>query len=73
MHDGRFQTLDQVVEHYSTGVMPHVNLHPDLKNPNGTPRNLNLSVAEKQALVAFLHTFTDNQLAYDERFFNPFK
>ncbi|HLP94371.1 MAG TPA: cytochrome c peroxidase [Saprospiraceae bacterium] len=73
MHDGRFQTLEQVVEHYSTGVKPHVNLHINLKNANGTPRNLNLNASEKQALIAFLHTFTDNKLAYDERFFNPFK
>jgi cytochrome c peroxidase len=73
MHDGRFQTLEAVVEHYSTGVKPHVNLDPNLKNSNGAPKNLHLSVSDKQALVAFLHTFTDNTLASDQRFINPFK
>ncbi|MBL7807389.1 MAG: c-type cytochrome, partial [Saprospiraceae bacterium] len=73
MHDGRFQTLEEVVEHYSSGIKPHVNLNVNLRKADGTPRNLHLSVAEKQALVAFLHTFTDHKLALDERFINPFK
>lgn len=73
MHDGRFQTLEEVVEHYSTGIKPHVNLHADLRNPNGTPRNLNLSAADKQALVAFLHTLSDQKMMADTRYSSPFK
>lgn len=73
MHDGRFQTLEEVVEHYSTGVKPHANLHSDLKKPDGSPRNLNLSAAEKQALVAFLHTLSDQKMVADTRYSSPFK
>ena len=73
MHDGRFQTLEQVVEHYSSGIQPHANLHVNLKKPDGTPRNLQLSESDKQALVAFLHTLSDEKLASDGRYSDPFK
>ena len=54
MHDGRFQTLDEVVNHYSTGVQRSPTLDPNLaKHPAG---GLQLSAEEKQALVAFLKT-----------------
>jgi cytochrome c peroxidase len=73
MHDGRFQTLEQVVEHYSKGIKSHVNLHSDLKNFDGTPKKFNFSTEEKQALVTFLHTLTDDKMLTDVRFGNPFK
>ncbi len=73
MHDGRFATLEEVVEHYSSGVKNHPNLSNPLRLPNGNPRNLNLSVADKQALVAFLKTLTDNTIATEVKYSNPFK
>jgi cytochrome c peroxidase len=73
MHDGRFKTLEEVVEHYSTGVKNHPNLSPELRTPNGTPLNPNFSPAQKAALVAFLHTLSDDALGNDPRFRNPFK
>lgn len=73
MHDGRFTTLEQVVEHYSTGIKATPNLSPQLRNPNGTPRNLNLSAADKAALVAFMKTLTDATIATDVKYSNPFK
>lgn len=56
MHDGRFATLEEVVEHYSSGVHRSPTLDPNLaKHPaNG----LNLATADKAALVAFLKTLT---------------
>lgn len=74
MHDGRFLTLEEVVEHYNSGVQPHPNLSNQLR-ANGqanTPRRLNLSTADKQALVAFLKTLTDTEFIKDSRFANPF-
>ena len=57
MHDGRFQTLDEVVEHYATGVQRSATLDPNLaKHPDG---GVPLSAADKRALVAFLKTLTD--------------
>ncbi|MER3498154.1 MAG: hypothetical protein C4308_05700 [Chitinophagaceae bacterium] len=41
MHDGRFAILEQVIEHYNSGIQPHPNLAPQLRNPNGTPKRLN--------------------------------
>lgn len=73
MHDGRFQTLEQVVDHYSSGIKAHVNLNPELKNADGTPRNFNFSPTEKAALVTFLRTLTDEKMMADVRFSSPFK
>jgi len=73
MHDGRFATLEAVVEHYNSGVNAHTNLSAELKDPNGQPKRLNLSVTDKAALVAFLKTLTDNAVANDVKFSNPFK
>lgn len=72
MHDGRFQTLREVIEHYDSGVQPHPALDNRLRTGNGQPRRLNLTETEKAALEAFLRTLTDETLATDERFSNPF-
>ncbi|HZV34507.1 MAG TPA: cytochrome c peroxidase, partial [Verrucomicrobiae bacterium] len=59
MHDGRFKTLEEAVEHYCTGTKRSVTLDPNLaKHPNG---GVPLSVADKKALVAFLKTLTDER------------
>jgi cytochrome c peroxidase len=59
MHNGRFQTLEEVVDHYSEHIQRSATLDPNLaKHPDG---GLHLSSADKQALVAFLKTLTDDQ------------
>ena len=73
MHDGRFTTLEQVVEHYNSGVKNNPNLSPQLKLPNGQPRLLNISTVDKAALVAFLKTLTDRNVTTDVKYSNPFK
>ena len=73
MHDGRFTTLEQVVEHYNSGVRDHPNLSPQLRLPGGQPRQLNISNADKAALVAFLKTLTDRNVTTDVKYSNPFK
>jgi cytochrome c peroxidase len=72
MHDGRFATLDEVIDHYDHGVKAHPNLDPRLRAPDDTPRRLQLSADDKAALKAFLLTLTDRPLLEDERFTNPF-
>ena len=72
MHDGRFATLRDVVEHYDHGVQDSPNLAPQLRDNAGAPRRLNLSEADKLALVAFLGTLTDTALIQDPKFSNPF-
>ena len=73
MHDGRFTTLEQVIEHYNSGIKAHPNLAPALKNANGTPVRLNMNIAQKNAIVAYLKTLTDNRVATEEKWSNPFK
>ncbi|MBK8563193.1 MAG: c-type cytochrome [Saprospiraceae bacterium] len=73
MHDGRFASLEEVVEHYSAGIKAHPNLHQNLRDANGNPKKLNLNENDKQALVAFLKTLTDNTSLMHSRFSDPFK
>ncbi len=82
MHDGRFKTLEEVVEHYSTGVQNHPNLSDELKREitvNGgfilhkEAVKLNLTDGDKKAIVAFLKTLTDYKFITDEKFSSPFK
>lgn len=72
MHDGRFQTLDQVVEHYNSGVQNHPNLSPQLKDAQGNPQRLNLTQTQKAALVSFLRTLTDENIMHNEKWGDPF-
>jgi cytochrome c peroxidase len=72
MHDGRFKTLDEVIEHYSTGVKNNPALSPPLRAQGGGVHLLNLSTAEKNALKAFLVTLTDSPMLTDEKFSSPF-
>jgi cytochrome c peroxidase len=59
MHDGRFYTLDAVLNHYSSGVANTQNLDASL-NTNGV-LGIPLTATEKTKLVAFLKTLTDNE------------
>jgi cytochrome c peroxidase len=72
MHDGRFTTLAQVVEHYDTGIQPNANLDRRLRAPNGAPQRLNLTQQQRDALVAYLQTLTDQSLITAPKFSNPF-
>ncbi len=58
MHDGRFETLEDVVAHYSDGILPSATLDPGLARQAG---GVHLSAADQAALVAFLKTLTDNK------------
>ena len=73
MHDGRFKTLEEVVDFYNTGIQAHANLHKDLKAPNGSPKQLGFNAEKKSELIAFLKTLTDQRAAEAKRFSNPFK
>jgi cytochrome c peroxidase len=73
MHDGRFSTLEQVVEHYNSGVRASPATDRRLLNRNGSPNRLNLSAADKLALVAFMRTLTDTDMLVDPKFSTPFR
>ena len=74
MHDGRFTTLREVIDHYDSGVQPTPGLSQALQvsGTTGTPLRLNLTEFDKQALEAYLRTLTDEQFLTDPRFADPF-
>ena len=68
MHDGRHQTLDEVIEHYNSGGVPSATIDPFMKYSSG---GLMLQPQQKEALIAFLHTLTDTAFAQNPAFADP--
>jgi cytochrome c peroxidase len=66
MHDGRFLTLEGVLEHYNSGVENSATLDPILRS-NGR-LGIALTITERTQLIAFLKTLTDTQYLTDKRF-----
>ena len=73
MHDGRFSTLEEVIDHYSEGIQDHPHLDKKFKAANGQAKPLHLTTIEKKALLAFLHTLTDETFVNDPKYASPFK
>jgi len=71
MHDGRYGSLEEVVEHYSSNIKLHNNLD-DKFIDGGQVKLLNLDSGDQAALVAFLKTLTDSEFIEAERFSDPF-
>jgi cytochrome c peroxidase len=66
MHDGRFFTLEAVLDHYSSGMVNTGTIDP-LLNSNGT-LGIPLTEIEKTKIIAFLKTLTDYEFLTDKRF-----
>ncbi len=70
MHDGRFETLEEVVDFYSSGVQHHSpNLSPLMKY--SADGGVQMYPLQKEYLIAFLKTLTDTSFTEDERFADP--
>lgn len=72
MHDGRFATLDDVLDHYSQNIQANPNLDNLLKENNGQPKRMSFSQGDKEDIIAFLKTLTDNTFLQAKRFSDPF-
>lgn len=70
MHDGRFETLEEVIDHYSNGIKNHRNLSRELKTFN-SPKNMDFSESDKKNLISYLNTLTDETIINDEKFSDP--
>ncbi len=68
MHDGRFVSLKQVLQHYNEGMKNHANLDALFKQKGKA--GLQLSTTEQLQIIAFLKTLTDVELINDRRFNN---
>lgn len=66
MHDGRYASLEQCIEHYNSNIATTINLDPLLSGGN-----MSISPQEKSDLVAFLFTLTDTKFIKDTRFADP--
>ena len=64
MHDGSMQDLEAVIEHYAAGGFDHKHKSPLI---NG----FQLSAADKDALIAFLSTLTDEEFISNPLFEAP--
>jgi cytochrome c peroxidase len=79
MHDGRFATLEQVLDHYNEGIRYSDTLSPLIMEADNQQQDavssrisLNLNEEEKHAIIAFLHTLTDRRFIAEEKFSDPF-
>jgi len=71
MHDGRFYSLEAVLNHYAENVQPTENLDPLLQpksNSDQSRLGIPLTSDEKRQIIAFLKTLTDDQFLRDPRF-----
>jgi cytochrome c peroxidase len=59
MHDGRFTSLEEVINHYSEGLQPSQTIDPLMKRI--TQGGVNLSTKEKNDLKAFLLSLSDSE------------
>jgi len=65
MHDGRFNTMEEVLKYYAEGKFHSSGFDKELNKSTG------LTEAEKIDLIIFLRTLTDKTFLYDRRFANP--
>ncbi len=70
MHDGRFKTLREVIDHYDRGIKKSSTVDPTVENTMAT--GLMLTDQDKDDLLAFLKTLTDHEMTKDERYSSPF-
>jgi cytochrome c peroxidase len=69
MHDGRFSTIDEVINHYSEGLQNSPTIDPLMKKVS--QGGVQLSPLEKSNLKAFLLTLTDEEFINNPDFSNP--
>lgn len=69
MHDGRFKTLERVLDHYATGVKESGTLDPLLRQPGNI--GIPMTAQEQAKIIAFINTLTDNEFTKDKRFAAP--
>ncbi len=71
MHDGRFQTLEEVLDFYSEGV--HNTAFTDNLMQFKSQKGVQLTADEKAAIIAFLKTLTDESFKDNPAYQNPFE
>ena len=70
MHDGRFVTLEQVLNHYGDNMQTSATLDDIFKLPTGKV-GISLTAAEKQSIILFLRTLSDDQFIRSAELADP--
>ncbi len=79
MHDGRFESLEEVLDHYNEDIRRSETLDILIKEGSNEPIDPNepiklfLTDQEKEDLIAFLHMLTDEEFVTNPRFSDPFE
>jgi len=71
MHDGRFETLEEVIDFYSEGVFPHEN--HDFPTVPQDFTGFDFTATEKSQLLAFLATLNGESVISEEKWSDPFE
>ena len=71
MHDGRFESIEAVLEFYSSGVNPSFNLDKKMRTTSHLQQGV-LTKLEQAQIIMFLHTLTDSVFLTNPKFSNPF-
>ncbi len=69
MHDGRFNSLEQVLNFYNNGIQNSATLDPGLQN--AAQNGMGLSQQDRADIIAFLNTLTDNTYLNNPAFSAP--
>ena len=67
MHDGRFKTLKQVLDHYNVGFQNGPYLDPAMQ----VQTHGRLTISQENDIIAFLHTLSDSSFIKNPAFSKP--
>jgi len=70
MHDGRFNTIDEVLDHYSTGVQNSATIDPLMEF--AAQGGVSLNAQEKEDIKAYLLLLNDEEFLNNPKFSSPF-
>ncbi|PJB58380.1 MAG: cytochrome-c peroxidase, partial [Bacteroidetes bacterium CG_4_9_14_3_um_filter_41_19] len=71
MHDGRFTTIEEVIDFYSTGVLSSPSISPLMHHVNNG--GIRLTPQEKADLLSFIRTLRDDEFMTNPKFGKPEK
>jgi cytochrome c peroxidase len=75
MHDGRFATLREVLDHYCCNIKTTKQLSPQLRSGNASSSaiRMNFSEQDKQDIISFLLALSDDEVITHPKYSDPFK
>ena len=72
MHDGRFSDINEVLDHYTSGMKISPSTDPLLYQNHGQV-GIPLTTVERQSIISFLATLTDHEFLTNKKYSNPYE